>query len=221
MSGVTTINVVDTAFPEEASTRKLATNGQNMSSAAAAAAPLAGIFVAAIAAGVEANIESGQRTRMRDALTSAGFGGEAVFDLALETALTEAEYELGTYESGREKRIELLELDADPTAEPGDAILDIAGVGYGYQLVGGNTQWRPFVVATVRLVDSLDPQTILMENQVHYNPVATSEAVVNIPPHEDYAFEDVKAIEANPQKASEGLELALEETAKAIANLLE
>ena len=212
MSGVTTINVVDTAFDVDA---KTGTNGQNMSSAAAAAAPLAGIFVAAIAA------ESGQRTRMRDALTSAGFGGEAVFDLALETALTEAEYELGTYESGREKRIELLELDADPTAEPGDAILDIAGVGYGYQLVGGNTQWRPFVVATVRLVDSLDPQTILMENQVHYNPVATSEAVVNIPPHEDYAFEDVKAIEANPQKASEGLELALEETAKAIANLLE
>lgn len=220
-SGVNRIVVIETSFPETATTQKLATNGENMASAMAANAGLAGVLIGAVAAGVEANIEAGQRKRILAVLDSQGFDGEAIFDAALEDALSGAGYELDTVQIDRKDALTLAIITPNPDAPAGSAVLDVAGSGYGYQLVGGNTQWRPFAAAQVRLSDHQNPETILMDNRVVYNPVAQPEVIITIPPGEAYAFNKVEDIEADPERAAEGLKAALTETAKAVALLLQ
>ena len=103
------LDVVDQKLPEQATTRKLATNGENMASAMAASAGLAGVLVGAVAAGIEANIEAGQRNRMLAVLDSVDFDGQAIFDAALEDSLEENGYSLGTIRSARKSTAVLVE----------------------------------------------------------------------------------------------------------------
>jgi hypothetical protein len=132
-AGITSIRVVEDAMAPEAGTQKLATNGQNMASAMAAQAGLAGVLVGAMIAGVEAGIEQQQRNRMRVVLKGQGFDGEAIFDKTLEAALTESGYKLSTVEVARGETRDLVTatLTADPTAEKGTAVLDAAVLNYG------------------------------------------------------------------------------------------
>ncbi len=219
-AGVSSIVVVGDAFPEEPQVQKLATNGANMAGAMAAQAGLAGLLVGAVAAGIEAGIAADQTKRMRAALESQGFDAEAIFDAALEKALTESNYAHKAMEFARNEKRELVTFVANPNAEPGSAVLDVSAAGYGYQLVGGGTTWRPFVSAVVRVTDPKDPTHILLDNRVVYNPVATPDVIVNLPADEIYSFEKMEALEADPAKAAEGLKRAVEATALAVAQLL-
>ena len=220
MANITQVVVIEDAMPDTATTQKLATNGQNMASAMAASAGLAGVLVGAIASGIEAGIEAGQRARILATLEAEGFDGEAIFDEALDMALAENGYEVGTLAVEHASDRKLIDLEPNPDAAVGSGVLDVAGAGYGYQLVGGNTQWRPFVNVTVRLTDPADPKHVLLENRVVYNPVATPDVILNIPPEEEFAFAKIEDIEANPEKAAEGLRLALVATANGVASLL-
>ena len=206
-------------MPEDASTRKLATNGGNIGNAAASAG-LAGLLVVAVASGVEAGIESAQRSRMRKALEGQNFDAEAIFDAALMNSLATEGYTLSSVEYERENYTEFSPIKEDPNAEPDSAVLDVASVSYGYQLVGGNTLWRPFMYVKARMTDPADPSKVLMENIIAYNPVATPETIVNIPSEDTYGFESIEELEANPKRAAEGLRVAIERTAEAIAKLL-
>lgn len=221
LAGVEKILIVEQSFPEEADTRKLATNGANLTSAASAAVPVAGLFVAAIAAGVEANIEANQRARIRATLAEQEFDGEAVFDAALEAALTDSGYELDSVSLDRKSPGDFVQLVSDAQADEKTAILDVAGAGYGYQLVGGSTQWRPYAAAQVRLSNPQDPENIHMDNRVMYNPVAQPDVIVTIAPDEKYAFNSIDDLEANPELAREGVTAALTETALAVSRLLQ
>jgi hypothetical protein len=219
-TGVNKIAIVENALPEEVGTQKLATNGQNMASAMGAQLGLAGVLVGAAIAGVEAGIEAGQRTKIRAALATQNFNGEAIFDAALEGGLREQNFALSTVSIPREKNRAKLTIANNPASEAGQAVLDVNALNYGYQLVGGGTQWRPFVVIDVRLLDAKDTTKVLMDNQVVYNPVARPTVTVNIPPDEKYSFAKIEDLEADPVKAAEGLKIALEAAAKATANLL-
>lgn len=219
-SGVTKIVIISDALADEVGTRKLATNGQNITSAVASQFGLAGLVVAAAAAGVEASIESGQRNRIRAALATQNFNGEAIFDAALEKALTDNGFAIASTDVARKpNRMETV-IPPNPTAEAGSAILDANAMNYGYQLVGGTTQWRPFVAMTVRLVDPKDPKKLLMDNAVTYNPVGPTQVTVSIAPDEKYAFQKIEDLEADPVRAAEGLKAAIEAAALATANLL-
>jgi hypothetical protein len=219
-AGVTKIVVVEDALGAEVGTRKLATNGQNLGSAMASQFGLAGVLVAAAAAGVEAGIEAGQRNRIRAALATQNFNGEAIFDAALESALTKNGFTLATTIIARESNRGLLVIGSNPNAEAGAAILDANVSNYGYQLVGGTTQWRPFVAMTVRLVDPKDTKKLLMDNAVTYNPVGPTTVTVSISPDEKYAFQKIEDLEADPVRAADGLKVAIEASALATAQLL-
>lgn len=212
--------VIEDTVPAEATTQKLATNGQNIMSAASSAG-LAGLLVGAVAGSIEAGVESNQRKRMLAALESQGFDGKAVFDAALEEALTNNGYTIEKIKADRGKTRAFAKLTPQKDAQPGSAILDVAGVAYGYQLVGGKTEWRPFARISVRMTDPVDPARVLLENQVVYNPVATPDVIVNIPPEEEFSFDDIDELEAQPEKAAEGLSHALTVTAQAVAELLQ
>jgi hypothetical protein len=219
-TGVNKIVVIEDAVPEEVGTRKLATNGQNISSAVAAQAGLAGLLVAGIAAGVEAGIENGQRNRIRTALATQNFKGEAIFDAALETALKGNGFTLETLAVARPTNRVGTVIPPNPSGEAGSGILDANIVNYGFQLVGGTTQWRPFVVVDVKLVDPKDPKKLLMDNAVTYNPVGPTQVTVSISPDEKYAFQKIEDLEADPVRAAEGLKAALEASAVAVGQLL-
>lgn len=219
-AGVTSIIVVEDAFPEDPQVQKLATNGANMAGAMAAQAGLAGLLVGAVAAGVEAGIAADQTKRMRAALDSQGFDGEAIFDAALEAALSDSGYAHKPMGFKRNEKREFITFVPNANAEAGSAVLDVSASGYGYQLVGGGTTWRPFVNAVVRVTDPKDPTKILLDNRVVYNPVATPDVIVNLPADEVYSFEKMESLEADPAKAAEGLKRAIQATATAIAQLL-
>lgn len=219
-AGVSNIVVVSDAFPDQPQINKLATTGGNMTAAAAAQMPLAGLFMAAVAGGIEAGIAADQTKRMRTALESQGFDAEAIFDSTLEAALTESGYQHRAMDFARNEQRELIDFVPNPNAETGMAVLDVSAAGYGYQLVGDGTTWRPFVSAVVRMSDPRDPKRVLLENRVVYNPVATPDVIVNLPADEVYSFEKMDALEADPAKAAEGLRRAIEATATAVAQLL-
>jgi hypothetical protein len=218
---VTKISVVENALPAEVGTQKLATTGENMASAAGASGGLIGALVVGVIAGaVEANIENTQRKKIQDALASQKFEGEAIFDAALEEALKGHNYQVETIAIARASTRDMIVLTPKADAEAGSAVLDAFGLNYGYQLVGGSTQWRPFVTMKVRLLDHKDPKKILMDNQITYNPVVKNEVTVSIPVDETYAFQKIEDLEADPVRAAEGLRVALQAAAKATADLL-
>ncbi|MDC7675223.1 hypothetical protein [Asticcacaulis machinosus] len=217
-SGISKIQVVEDAIPAKTGVRKLATNGQNMA-AATSGLGLAGLVVGMAAAGIEAGIANNQNGKINTVLESQKFDGEAIFDEAFEASLKGLNYEVSSFKAERDTSRSLVAVTPQANAPDGSAVLDVAGVAYGYQQVGG-TKWRPYVVILVRMVDSKDPKKILLDNRVEYNAVAPVPLTVNVPGNPDYAFDKVEDIEADPAKATEGLRIALVESARATAQLL-
>lgn len=212
------IQIVEDALPPEPAIRKLATNGQNISSAASGFG-LAGLAVTLVAAGVEAGIAAGQKEKINKALASQNFDGEKIFDEAFEAALKAQNYNISSVSIARDTSRGMVVTVAQPNAEEGTAVLDVNSAGYGYQQVGG-LQWRPFVVISVKMSDAKDPTKVLLDNKVEYNAVAPVPLTVSVPGDEQYGFAKPEDIEANPERAAEGLKKALVEAANATAQLL-
>lgn len=214
---VTDVQVVEDSMPDMAEIRKYATNGQNLAGATSGLG-LAGLAVGLIAAGVEAGVAAGQKEKIRKALASQNFDGEAIFDEALEAALKADNYNVSVNKTARDKDRAFVVVTKQDNAV-GTAVLDVNGAGYGFQQAG-STQWRPYVLIAVKMVDAKDPTKILIDNVVEYNAVAPIPLTVSIPGDDQYGFEKIEDIEANPQKAAEGLKKALVEAANATAKLL-
>lgn len=217
-SGISTLEVAEDVLPPSPQIRKLATNGQNMASATAGLG-LAGLIVGVAAASIEAGIAADQNKRINAVLTSQGFNGEAIFDETFEADLRAQGFEVSTAAAKHDVKRTMITFAAQPDAQPGTAMLDVNGYGYGYQLVGG-TKWRPYVVLAVKAYDAKDPAKVLLDNRVEYNAVGPGTVTVNIAGDEAYGFAKVEDIEANPEKAAEGLRNALQAAAHATAALL-
>ncbi len=217
-SKIDNIQVVEDTMPPEPVIRKLATNGQNISSAASGFG-LAGLAVTLVAAGVEASIAAGQKEKINKALASQNFDGEKIFDEAFEAALKAQNYNISTISTPRDINRAFVVTTAQPNAPEGSAVLDVNSAGYGYQQVGG-LQWRPFVVISVKMTDAKDPTKVLLDNKVEYNAVAPVPLTVSVPGDEQYGFAKPEDIEANPERAAEGLKKAIVEAANATAQLL-
>lgn len=215
---INNIQTVEDAMPTDPMIRKLATNGQNISSAASGFG-LAGLAVTLVAAGVEAGIAAGQKEKINKALATQNFDGEKIFDEAFEAALKAQNYNISNNSTARDNNRGFIVATAQPNAEEGTGVLDVNGLGYGYQQVGG-LQWRPFVVIAVKMTDAKDPTKVLLDNRVEYNAVAPVPLTISIPGDEQYGFAKPEDIEANPERAAEGLKKAIVEAANATAQLL-
>lgn len=106
-----------------------------------------------------------------------------------------------------------------------DAYLDIVVVSYGYIAsgIGGDTPYRPFVVAKCRLLRASD-SSVLMQDAVVYNRVLgqyqPNDKVVTIPPDPKFAFSNFDSLVAYPKDAANDLGVAANETSKAVGTLL-
>jgi len=218
-SGISSVQVVEDVLPPQPAVRKLATNGQNIASSTSGLG-LAGLVVGLAAAGIEAGIADGQNKKINATLAKEKFDGEAIFDETFEGDLKAQNFEVSTSKLARPENRGMVVVPAQGDAAAGSAVLDVNGYAYGYQQVGGTKMWRPYVVISVKMYDAKDPTKVLLDNHVEYNAVVPGELTVNVPGDEAYGFDSVEAIEANPQKAAEGLRTALQAAAHATAQLL-
>lgn len=101
-----------------------------------------------------------------------------------------------------------------------DAYLDMTYY-YGYISAGiaGSTPYRPFFYTDVRLVKATD-SSVLMEDSIFYNPLNAPKGRVIITPSPDYAFPKFDDVMSNPEKVTEGMNVAIHESADAIGKLL-
>lgn len=103
-----------------------------------------------------------------------------------------------------------------------DAYLDLVTLNYGYVAAGilDKTPYRPFYLLNVRLVRANDPSAVLMTDAVFYNPINPPSNAISISPDPEYQFVDFDAVEANPDKAVAGLQVAVQKTAATVSGLL-
>ncbi len=102
-----------------------------------------------------------------------------------------------------------------------DAYLDLVTVAYGYVASGikDESPYRPSVIMLAKLVSARDA-AVLMQDKIVYNPVNTPDKTITIAPDPDFAFVDFDTLMAAPEKATKGLQVATEQSALNLSQLL-
>jgi hypothetical protein len=99
-----------------------------------------------------------------------------------------------------------------------DAQLDLGVTFVGYAAAGnGKSQpYRPTLNMGVRLV-SADGKKVLMQDQLLHHNVTNSGTAIIVEPAREFSFPNFKDIKAADQKAVDGLRVAVQASAKALA----
>ena len=104
-----------------------------------------------------------------------------------------------------------------------DSYLDVVTLGYGYMAsgIGDSTPYRPAVDARVKLVKASNG-SVMMQDQVAYNAVAMGQVqnTVTLSPDPTFAFIKWSDVTADPEKAATGLTSAVDQSARAVGDLL-
>jgi len=94
-----------------------------------------------------------------------------------------------------------------PATPDADACLDVFFTYFGYMSAGATTDYVPTVHMTAKLVRVSDRAT-LFQDQVHYNALAGTKAIV-VQPSDEYRFKDRDAMKADPQRVTAGIQQAV------------
>jgi hypothetical protein len=203
-ANVTAIAVVKDTLPEGAGITQVASAASNFG---------------LIGALVDAGIQASDQARLTAVLTTQKFDGEAAFLKALEAKVNERGFTGSVVDVARNPRKRDF-VDSFPGQPTADAYLDVVSEGYGYISSGFGAPYRPAVSVKVRLISSASKQ-VLMDNLIEYNPLYPTEGAITLSPNPAYSFMNLDEIEQQPEKVAEGLTVALDETAAAIAKLLD
>lgn len=202
-AGIMGIGVVEDSLPEKAIAYEVASVGSNF-----------GLIGALIDTGIQLE----RQDAVNSALAGIQFDAEAELETRLISALGDQGYKVAALPGDARKKRDWL--TTYPPAPAGtDAYLDIAVIHYGYMSSGAGQPFRPTVGAKVRLVKASDG-SILMENQIVYNPLNTVQGVVTIAPNPDYAFRNRSELLADPARLAAGIEDALNQVADTATQLL-
>ena len=106
-----------------------------------------------------------------------------------------------------------------PKAPGDDALLDVVVHRHeaGYRAAGDHTKYYPYLFVTVRLV-SVPAHRILYSRQIVYNPIDPPGFARTIAPDPAYGYQDFDHLMANPKESVEGLEKAVNQVGRAIAD---
>jgi len=203
-NGVKSIGLAGGALPEKAMAYEVASVGSNF-----------GLVGALVDAGIQAD----RANAVNAALTSDGFNGERELQSRIIAALAAQGYTVKAVDTGARAKREFLA--AYPTAgAPVDAYLDVVVQQYGYLSAGAFKPFRPTLVAKVRLVSAQDPSKTLMENTITYNAMYPTKGAITLSPNPDFAFKNRTELLADPKRLEGGLDDALDQTVKTVAQLL-
>lgn len=205
------IALVTPSMPDEPTAWLATTVGQSF-----------GLIGAIIDAGMQAN----RNDSLEQLLSAESFNANQAIVADLKAALEERGYEVVEVNrpAATDGKREFLKSYPNVSGEPVDAYLDVIVVGYGYGAAGitSGSPYRPIIYTQNRLV-SADGNTVLMKDDVLYNPIggSTRSERITISPAPEYSFSDFDAIETAPEKAVNGLRTAFNKTAVTIGTLLQ
>ncbi|MBM0107379.1 hypothetical protein JM946_21785 [Steroidobacter sp. S1-65] len=127
---------------------------------------------------------------------------------SLALSFSEISLPINAASGERPEKEQLKFLTSCPAATPdADACLDVFLTYFGYMSAGATTDYVPTIHMTAKLVRLSDRAT-LFQDQVHYNALAGSKAIV-VQPAEEYRFKDRDAMKADPQRVTAGIQQAV------------
>ncbi len=166
---------------------------------------------------------NGKETQLQKMAQAAGFDQFELFKTAFTKDMAQRGYTLVwptplTEKSTASKRDGWMLRKRYGSITESDAQLDLGVTFVGYAAAGsGKSQpYRPTLNMGVRLV-SADGKTVLMQDQLlHHNVNSTVTAII-IEPAPQYSYPNFKDLKAADQASIEGLKVAVEASAKALA----
>ena len=207
---IKTVGILAPAFP-------------NQPTAFFAASP--GASFGLIGALIDAGIQADREKRLTAVLKSEQFDADTAFTAPLAEAVEAQGYAVALLPVERVKKDGFLEKYPSTDETNVDAYLDVIVLDYGYMAAGthDSTPYRPRVTMRCQLVRASD-STVLMQDAVVYNPLGgprRQDTTVTLTPDPAYSFSNMSTLEASPNQAAEGLEVALGKVASAVGALLQ
>lgn len=153
------------------------------------------------------------------ALYRRGFRNGAGFEQQLTAGLAQAGYEVRTIAAPRAEAQPSFRSrypDADGSV---DAYLDIYSDLIGYVATSASTPYRPTVNLNVRLVRARDHK-VLYQDRIAYNAFGDGDGAITLPAARGYEFSHYDDLTAQPDRAVEGLQVAIRATGETLARQL-
>lgn len=100
-----------------------------------------------------------------------------------------------------------------------DAYLDLYSELVGYTAAGANTPYRPTVYLNVRLVRARDHR-VLYQDRIAYNPFGDGDGAITLRAETAYSFRGMEQLLAQPDRALEGLQVAMQTTGEVLGRQL-
>ena len=202
---IKTIGLIDPAFPTGPSVVLASSVGQSFG---------------LIGALVDAGMQSSRELDFTKVIVSHNFVAQETFTKSLAASLEKQGYVVSAMPLKHDKTDFLSHYPPPEDGKP-DAYLDVVVAAYGYVAagIGSSTPYRPAVALRVRLVRAKDA-SVLMQDAVFYNPVNATTKVVTISPDPNYVFTNFDALIGSPDKAVDGVRIAIEESARTTGGLL-
>lgn len=173
-----------------------------------------------VGAAIEAGMRSSRESKLKAALAPiTDLTPKEIFINQLVSTLEAQGYAVQPVAVAREEDDFV---EAYPSPDGVDALLDVVVIQYGYIAAGvtDNTPYRPTTYAKVQLVSNTKSHKVLMQDQVIYNSLQPNNEAVTIAPDPDMAFADSDALVVDPAKTAQGIRGSLVETATTIGSLL-
>ncbi|HVJ54293.1 MAG TPA: hypothetical protein VM689_17645 [Aliidongia sp.] len=169
---------------------------------------------------VNGAMRSAREDRMEALFTAQHYDVNAEFENDLQATLEAHGYKVVRVAATRQKT-DFLEQYPSAAGTEIDAYLDVADVQYGFLSagMGSSNPYRPTIDFKCKLVRASD-KSLLMQEEIAYNPLNAKDGKVTLPPDPAYAFVDDDTLNADPPKTREAFDTALRQSTDAVGNLL-
>jgi hypothetical protein len=191
-SKVQSVSLAPMGIPEKPAVRILASVGANFG---------------LIGAVVEESRAAAASKELQEIFAQSNYDYRKDIQDSLTLAFSEIPMPLGTAPGERPAKEQVKFLSACQALSGADACLDVFLTYVGYMSAGATTDYVPTVHMTAKLVRASD-HTTLFQDQVHYNALAGTKAIV-VQPSDEYRFKDRDAMKADPQRVTAGMQQAV------------
>jgi len=173
-----------------------------------------------IGALVDAGMQSNRESKFSDLLVQQKFSLPDTYMQDIGESLKAQGYTVVEQPVTRAKADFLEQYPAAADAK-GEVYLDTVVTGYGYIAAGvqKSVPYRPSISIRCKLVRASDG-AVLMQDSIIYNPIGPAKNMVTIAPDPEYAFRDFDSLVADPSRATQGLQVAVQKATQNVAALL-
>jgi hypothetical protein len=172
----------------------------------------------------EAN-RNGKENWLQDTVAKTDFDQFAALKATFDAEMQAKGYELiwpdALVDDGKKVKRDALSLRKSYSSSDADAQLDLGFMYVGYAAAGSGSgqPYRPTVEMSMRMVGS-DGKTVLFTDQIRYHNVLGNQQAIILEPDANFTYPKFSDLEAADTGCIDGLRIAVEETARAMARQL-